>query len=377
MPATVAEGSRRIRAAVRWGVGRPLTVEAVDLAAPREGEVEVRVEASGVCGSDVHQIQGEYHLPLPCVLGHEGAGVVARVGPGCPGIAAGEHVVLLWRSPCGHCPYCLAGRPALCDHAAGIRQKGVMPDGTSRLSAGGRMVHHFLGVSSWAEYAVVPAASVVPIPREVPLPYAALVGCAVVTGVGAAWNAANLRPAQSVAVFGCGGVGLNILQGAALAGAHPIVAVDAQPAKEALATTFGATHFVDGRRADAVEAVRSLTGGGAEVAFEAVGLPVLMETALAATRKGGVTVLVGVAPEGASARFDPQVLVQQEKTIRGCIYGSAQPARDIPRILGLFTAGKLRLRELVSSRRPLGDINEAIAEMRTGTVARVVIDTQR
>jgi len=367
---------RRIRAAVLREPGRPLTVEELDLGAPRDGEIEVRIAASGVCGSDLHQILGEYHLPLPCVPGHEGAGVVERVGPGVSGIAPGDHVVLLWRSPCGHCTYCLAGRPALCPHAAEIRRHGVMPDGTSRLSAGGQTVHHFLGVSCWAEYAVVPAAAVVPVPEEVPLEYAALVGCAVVTGVGAAWNAAALRPGQSVAVFGCGGVGLNILQGAALAGAHPIVAVDAQASKEALAATFGATHFVHGGRADVVDAVRSLTGGGAEVAFEAVGLPSLMEAALAATRPGGQAVLVGVAPEGAAARFDPQALVQQEKTIRGCIYGSAQPARDIPRLLQLFSAGRLRLGELVGRRRPLSEINLAVADMRTGEVARVVVDPQ-
>ena len=368
---------RRIRAAVLWEVGRPLTVEEVELEAPRDGEVEVRVAAAGVCGSDIHQVLGEYHLPLPCVPGHEGSGVITRVGPGVPAdLSPGVPVVLLWRSPCGRCPYCLSGRPALCDQAAGMRQRGVMRDGTTRLRAGETLLHHFLGVSCWADHVVVPAASVVPIPREIPLEYAALVGCAVVTGVGAAWNTAGLRPGQSVAVFGCGGVGLNILQGAALAGAHPIVAVDAQAGKQGLAMTFGATHFVDGRREDAVPAVRELTGGGAEVSFEAVGLPALMETALEATRKGGTAVLVGVAPEGATARFNAQVLVQQEKSIRGCIYGSAQPARDIPRLLGLFTAGRLRLQELVSARHPLGEINAAIAEMRTGAVARVVVDPQ-
>lgn len=363
-----------MRAAVLRAPGQPLSVETVELAAPRQGEVEVRIAASGVCGSDLHQILGEYHLPLPCVPGHEGAGVVERVGPGVAGLAVGDHVVLLWRSPCGHCAHCLSGRPALCPHAAEVRRRGVLPEGTSRLSAGDQTVHHFLGVSCWAEYAVLPVSAVVRIPEEVPLEYAALVGCAVVTGVGAAWNAAALRPGQSVAVFGCGGVGLNILQGAALAGAHPIVAVDAQPAKADLAVTFGATHFVDGRRAEALEVVRELTGGGADVAFEAVGLPGLIETALAATRPGGQAVLVGVAPEGAAARFDPQLLVQQEKVIRGCIYGSAQPARDIPKLLQLFSAGRLRLQELVGRRHGLSAINQAVAEMRSGVVARVVID---
>ncbi len=375
MPSTPS-APRRIRAAVLREPGRPLAIEELDLGAPREGEVEVRIAASGVCGSDLHQILGEYRLPLPCVPGHEGAGVVERIGPGVSGIVPGDHVVLLWRSPCGHCSYCLAGRPALCPHAAEVRRHGAMPDGTSRLRAGGQTVHHFLGVSCWAEYAVVPAAAVVRVPAELPLEYAALVGCAVVTGIGAAWNAAALRPGQSVVVFGCGGVGLNILQGAALAGAHPIVAVDSQADKEALTTIFGATHFVDGRRADVVEAVRALTDGGADAAFEAVGLPALMETALAATRPGGQVVLVGVAPEEALARFNPQALVQHEKTIRGCIYGSAQPARDIPRLLQLFAAGRLRLGELVGRRRPLAEINRAIADMRTGTVARVVVDMQ-
>lgn len=365
---------RRIRAAVLWEVGQPLTVQEVELAAPHAGEVEVRVASAGVCGSDIHQLLGEYRLPLPCVPGHEGAGVVARVGPGVVGLAPGDHVVLLWRSPCGRCPHCLSGRPALCEEAGLIRQRGVMPDGTSRLRAEGRELHHFLGVSCWAEAVVVPAASVVRIPPGVPLHLAALVGCAVVTGVGAAWNAARLRPGQSVAVLGCGGVGLNILQGAALAGAQPIVAVDAQPGKEGLARTFGATHFLVGTGPEAGAAIRDVLPGGADVAFEAVGVPALMEAAVAATRRGGLTVLVGVAPEGATLRLDPLALVQHERRLCGCIYGSGHPALEIPRLLELFTADRLKLHELVSRSWPLGEVNRAISEARSGVAARVLLD---
>ena len=369
--------TRRIRAAVLWEVHRPLAVEEAELAAPREGEVEVRVEAAGVCGSDIHQLLGEYRLPLPCVPGHEGAGVVARVGPGVQGVRPGDHVVLLWRSACGHCSWCLDGRPALCENAVAIRQRGVMADGESRIRVGGRPVHHFIGVSCWAEYCVLPAAAVVPIAADIPLEVAALVGCGVVTGVGAAWNAAEVRPWQSVAVFGCGGVGLNVIQGAALSGAHPVVAVDARPEKAELARRFGATHFVAAGAGDAVRAVSDLTGGGADVAFEVVGIPALQETAVAATRRGGTTVLVGVAPTGSTVRLDPEVVVQQDRTIRGCIYGSGRPDRDIPRLLRLFAAGRLKLGELMSRRYALGEINEAVAAMRAGDLARVVIDTQR
>ena len=366
---------RRMRAAVLWQAGAPLSVEEVELAPPQQGEVEVAVSCAGICGSDIHQLVGEYSLPLPCVLGHEGAGVIERVGPGVTDLAPGDPVVLLWRSPCGRCEFCLAGRPALCAEAAALRQRGVLRDGRTRLRARGRDLHHFLGVSCWAEYAVVPAAAVVAIPAGVPPEHAALVGCAVITGVGAAWNVAGgVRPGQSAAVFGCGGVGLNVLQGAALAGAHPIVAVDVQPAKEALARTFGATAFVDGHRADLAAEVIRLTGGGAEVVFEAVGLPVLIEAAIASTRRGGRTVLVGVAPGGSRAAFDPQALVQQERSIAGCLYGSCRPAQEIPRLLALAAAGRLRLGELVGARAELGEIAAAVAQSRGGTVARVVVD---
>lgn len=399
-------GVRRIRAAVLWAANTPLEVVDADLSPPRAGEVEVQVVAAGVCGSDVHQLLGEYRLPLPCVPGHEGAGVVSRVGPGVGTLAPGDHVVLLWRSACGQCAWCLDGRPALCEHAVRIRSEGVMPDGTSRFAVGGRSVHHFIGVSCWSAYTVVPAAAAVRIDPEVPLDVAALVGCAVVTGVGAAWNAAALRPWQSAAVFGCGGVGLNVIQGAALAGAYPIVAVDAQPAKEALARQFGASHFVcvgqggvgqggagqggaDAARADAARAVAAgrrdevaaavveITKGGADAAFEVVGLPALQETALAATRRGGTTVLVGVAAAGARMTLDPEQLVQQEKTVRGCIYGSGRPDRDIPRILRAFAEGRLQLGALMSRRYGLSEINRAVAAMRAGNLGRVVLDPAR
>jgi Zn-dependent alcohol dehydrogenase len=369
-------GSRRMRAAVLWEAGGPLSVEEVELLPPGDGEVEVAVTCAGVCGSDIHQLVGEYRLPVPCVPGHEGAGVVERVGPGVAHLAPGDPVVLLWRSPCGRCEFCLAGRPALCAEAAALRERGVLAGGGTRLRARGREVHHFLGVSCWAEFVVVPESAVVRIPAGVPPEQAALAGCAVVTGVGAAWNAAAVRPGEPVAVFGCGGVGLNILQGCAVAGAHPVVAVDARPEKEDLARTFGATHFVPGGPGAPAQVV-SLTGGGAAAAFEAVGLPELVEAALAATRRGGRTVLVGVAPAGASARFEPQALVQQERAIVGCLYGSCRPAQEIPRLLALAAAGRLRLAELVSRRYGLGEIGRAVADMRGGLAARVVVDPRR
>lgn len=388
------DGRRRIRAAVLWRVGEPLEVTTLELDPPGPGEVEVRVEASGVCGSDIHQLLGEYDLPLPCVLGHEGAGVVTRVGPSVGSVAPGDHVVLLWRSACGRCAHCLDGRPALCEAATAIRTRGVMPDGRSRMRlpadlpaarggerAPGREIHHFVGVSAFADHVVVQASAVVPVRRDVPLPVAALVGCGVVTGVGAVWNAARVRPGQSVAVFGCGGVGLNVVQAAALAGAHPLVAVDAEPAKEPMARALGATHFVDGRRPDLATAVSAAAAAGAEpgadVCFEVIGLPAVMEAALGATRRGGTLVLVGIAPVGARLTLDANLLVLQEKTVRGSVYGSGVPARDIPRLLDLYAAGRLRLDELVTARYPLSRINDAVAEMRTGRAARVLVENQR
>jgi len=363
-----------MKAAVLYAPGQALQVEELDLGAPQRGEVRVRLVASGLCGTDLHVLDGTLGAPLPAVLGHEGAGVVEEVGDGVITVEPGDHVVLLWRASCGRCLYCLSGRPALCDLGLRIRSTGRMLDGRSRLWRGDQEIFHFLGVSAFAEACVVPEAAVVRIRRDVPLDRAVLLGCAVLTGVGAVFNAAAPPPGSRVAVFGAGGVGLNVVQGAALLSASTIIAVDVVPQKLALARQFGATHVIDARDGDAVEAIRDVTGGiGVDYSFEAIGSVRVSEQAVAAVRKGGMAVLVGLAPQGSTVSFDALALTQQEKTIRGSLYGSARPQIDIPRLLDLYMAGRLKLDELVTARYPLTAINDAVAALRTGTVARCLI----
>lgn len=334
----------------------------------------VRLAAAGVCHSDLHVARGELGAVLPCVLGHEGAGVVERVGPGVTSLAPGDHVVLLWVGNCGRCFYCAEGRPALCDVGVQITLSGRLLDGTSRLSRAGAPLHHFLGVSSFAEYAVVLETAAVRIDPAVPLEVAALVGCAVRTGVGAAVYAAALRPGMSVAILGAGGVGLNALQGAALCGAHPIIAVDRLPARLELARQFGATHLVDATTTDVVAALRDLSDGqGVDVAIEAIGNPATIRQAYEAIHRGGRVVQVGAAPLDADLILKPWTLPLLEKSLVGTLYGSTRPRSDIPRLLKLYRAGKLKLDELVSRRFSLEQVNQAFAAMEAGEVARGVI----
>src|SRR5882724_6528036 len=271
----------KIQAAVLRGAGERFVVEELDLAEPRAGEVLVRVGAAGVCHSDWHLVSGATRHPMPVVAGHEGAGVVEAVGPGVNSVRVGDHVVLNWAPDCGGCFYCLRGKPNLCDTYVGPIWAGTMLDGTPRLSLGGKPVYHYCGLASFATHTVVAEQSCVIARKDVALDVAALVGCAVATGVGAAMYTAAVRPGDSVVVFGCGGVGLSILQGAKLCGAQILIAVDQNPAKMEIALRFGATHTLIGSTADVVKAVKELTGGrGAEHAFEAVGLPALQEAGL-------------------------------------------------------------------------------------------------
>jgi NDMA-dependent alcohol dehydrogenase len=363
----------KIQAAFLEEVGQPFRVGQVELDDPRGGEVLIRIAASGVCHSDYHLVSGATRHPLPVVPGHEGAGIVTAVGPGVTQTRPGDHVILNWAPSCGRCFYCQRGKPNLCDAFVGPIWAGTMLDGTTRLARNGTPIYHFSGLSTFAEYAVVPETSCVPIRPDIPLAVAALVGCAVATGVGAALYTAMVRPGESVVVFGCGGVGLNILQGAALGGATPIIAIDRNPAKMALARQFGASHALlagEGMLAT----IRDLTGGrGADHAFEAVGLPALQEEALAAIRPGGTLTLVGLSSMGSGTNLPGAVIARQEKVIKGCYYGGVQPARDFPLLLELYVAGKLKLDELISHTYSLEQINEAYAEMLAGGVARGVV----
>jgi S-(hydroxymethyl)glutathione dehydrogenase/alcohol dehydrogenase len=358
-----------IHAAVLHDFRAPLVVQEVELDPPQAGEVLVRMAASGVCHSDLHVAQGVHPTELPVVLGHEGAGVVEQVGPGVSGLESGDHVLLTWLPYCGHCRQCVRGWPNRCENTAWY--DATLEDGTCRFHSGGKPIHHY-NTSSFAERSVVPARTAVKIDPRLPLTELALMGCAVMTGVGAALNTARVRPGDTVAVVGCGGVGLNVIQGARIAGATTIVAVDVVPAKLELARELGATAVVQAGAEDPVDAVRTYVPHGADHAFEALGRPETIELALALTGRGGQTVLIGMAPPDARVNLDPLTMTLEERCVRGSWYGSCVPLRDIPLLVDLYRDGRLRLEPLITACK-LEDVNEAFARMEAGDGARRVI----
>lgn len=363
----------KIKAALLTAAHQPFLVDEVTLDEPRAGEVLIKIAASGVCHSDYHLVSGATNHPMPVVPGHEGAGVVEAVGPGVTRARVGDHVTLNWAPDCGHCFYCQRGKPNLCETYVDPIWAGTMLDGTTRLRWKDQTVYHFSGLASFAEYAVVPQESCVPIRKDVPLDVAALVGCAVATGVGAAMFTAEVKPGESVVVFGCGGVGLNVLQGAALCGAEKVIAVDTNPTKMEIARQFGATHTLLAHE-NPLQAIRDLTNGrGAEHAFEAVGIPALQELAFEAIRPGGTLTLAGLSAMGTGTNLPGAVITRQEKVIKGSYYGTVNASRDFPMLLDLYMAGKLKLDELISQRYSLDQINDAYDTMLSGTVARGVI----
>jgi NDMA-dependent alcohol dehydrogenase len=360
-----------MKAAVLYEGAQSLAIEELTLLPPREGEVRVRFAASGVCHSDLHYIKGDRRHPTPVVLGHEGAGVVEEIGPGVTYAKPGDHVILSFVPACGRCRDCVAGRPNLC--VVRYRLNGNLPDGTTRLRKGAQEIKHFACVSSFAEYAIVPESALVQTAPEVPLDKAALVGCCVTTGVGAALWTARVEPGSSVVVIGCGGVGLNVIQGAALAGAERIIAVDVLPSKLEYAEAFGATHTINASNTDPVQAVHDLTSGaGADYAFEAIGLTKTAQQALQCTRRGGKAVIVGVIRHGEQLTIDPDFL-HQDRVLMGCTYGSANMRAAMPKLVELYLARKLKLDELVSRTYRLEDINTAFAALDQGEVARSII----
>jgi S-(hydroxymethyl)glutathione dehydrogenase/alcohol dehydrogenase len=363
----------KIQAAVLHEVNQPFQIEELTLDEPKAGEVLVKIAASGVCHSDYHLVSGATKHPLPVVPGHEGAGVVEAVGEGVKHVQPGDHVVLNWAPACGECFYCLRGKPNLCETYIKPIWAGTMLDGTPRLHLNGQPVYHFCGLATFGEYAVVPQESCIPIRKDVPLTIAALVGCAVATGVGAVMYTAEVHPGESVVVFGCGGVGLNILQGAALCGASMIIAVDTNPAKMELARQFGATHTVLSDD-NTLRTIREMTGGrGADHAFEAVGIPALQELGFKSTRPGGTLTLAGLSPMGTGTNLPGSIITRMEKVIKGSYYGTVDANRDFPLLLDLYVAGKLKLDELVSQQYRLDQINEAYDAMLSGSVARGVV----
>ncbi len=363
-----------MRAVVLREPGRPVGVETVTLAPPRRGEVLVRVAAAGVCHSDVHLADGRLGAGRwPMVLGHEGAGVIEAVGEGVEAVSIGDHVAFCFVPACGFCPACRAGRRTLCETAGRFGVTGMLMDGTSRLRAGdGTVLQHGLMVACFAQFAVVPAAGAVPLPASIPFWQAALLGCGVVTGIGAV-NRAGLRVGASVCVIGCGGVGLQVIAGARLAGAGTIVAVDVDQAKLELALRRGATHAL--RAADGahvVEEVMALTGGGVEHAFEVVGRPETIRQAWDVLRPGGIAMVVGVAPVGVEVSL-PAIEFLSEKTITGSYYGSSDVHASLGRLVQLVGDGRLDLGEVVSDVIALDDVQQALDRLRRGEGARSVI----
>ena len=362
-----------MKAAVMREPGRPLTLEDVNLAEPRDGEVRVRVLAAGVCHSDLHYMSGDLPSRLPIVLGHEGAGIVEQVGPGVTRVSPGDTVVLMWRPRCGQCEFCTAGRPALCLRAQTQVQSGGLLDGSSRLSAGDEVVYHFLGVSCFAEACVVSQESVVRIPTGTPPEIAAIAGCAVITGVGAALNVMRGGAGQGCLVVGAGGVGLSAIIGANLAGAYPIIAADIAADKLDLASSLGATHIIDAREGVIEDAVKAICPGGVAWAFEAIGKPETVRSAMASLRAGGTTVAIGLGPAGSVLQVPLNDLVQHEKRLVGSLYGSSNTTTQIPQLLELYSKGRLPLEKLLGSTFPLSDINEAYAGLSAGARGRSVI----
>ncbi len=353
----------------------PFRVLEVQLASPGAGEVQVRLTATGICASDWHTATGAIPSPLPAVLGHEGAGVVERVGEGVTLVTPGDHVVLSWIPACGRCSYCEGGRANLCAVAAPALLAGSLVSGQRRLSYAGAPLYHYSFLSTFAPRAVVDEASCIPIRRDVSLSVAALVGCAVTTGYGAVINRARVRPGSSVLVLGGGGVGLSAVMAAALAGAAPIVIVDPVGWKRDLALELGATHALHPGENDVPAAVRDLTAGqGADYAFDAAGAPGLIQEAFAATRRGATVVAVGIPRAGTTVSLPGPELVREEKVVTGSLYGSCRPRQDMPRILDLYAAGRLALDKLVTRSFRLDQINDAFDQMRAGELTRGVIE---
>ncbi len=367
--------SSQAQAAVLCEPRKPMRLEQVEVLPPQRGEVTVRMKAAGVCHSDYHVMCGDLAMPMPIILGHEGAGIVEDVGEGVTEIVVGDHVILMWRGPCGRCEYCANGRPALCDQGTAMRFNGTMPDGTVRFrNSAGETIRHYAGVSAFSSLATMPEASVVKIPKTFPFTKAALIGCGVITGVGAVMNAAEVRYGSTVAVFGTGGIGLNIVQGAKLVGAREIIAIDIHDHKLADARAFGATETINSRTTEPVGAIKALTAGkGVDYAFEAVGDPDLIAHAFDATKKGGRCVVVGISRADARAPINVNQLVYAEKSLIGSLYGTARPRQDLLTLMQMHESGKLMLDELVTRTWRLEEINEAYAELVAGKVRRSLI----
>jgi len=357
----------KIRAAVCRAFGAPLAVETVDLADPGLGEVLVKTAACAICHSDVFYMDGAWGGELPSVYGHEAAGVVEAVGPGVSRLKPGDHVVVTLIRYCGHCPACAEGAPVFCEETFELDRK-------TPLTRRGEPLAHGLRTGGFADHIVVDASQAVAIPKDIALESAALIACGVLTGFGAVINTAGVEAGANVVVIGCGGVGLNVIQGARIAGCALIVAIDIEPAKLAAAREFGATHTINANAEEAVAHVAELTGGRkADAAFVCVGVKGAAEQGVSLTKRNGATVLVGMPPSGVTVAFDPGWLAADGQKILGSKMGSARPVIDVPKIVALYNEGRLKLDQLISGRYKLDEINEAVASSRSGAALRNVI----
>ncbi|TNE58725.1 MAG: S-(hydroxymethyl)glutathione dehydrogenase/class III alcohol dehydrogenase [Alphaproteobacteria bacterium] len=364
-----------VRAAVAHKSGAPLTIETVQLEGPRPGEVLVEIKATGVCHTDEFTLSGaDPEGIFPAILGHEGAGVVVEVGAGVTSVKPGDHVIPLYTPECRQCSYCTSGKTNLCQAIRETQGQGLMPDGTSRFSLGGEKIFHYMGTSTFANYSVMPEIAVAKIREDAPFDKVCYIGCGVTTGLGAVINTAKVEPGANVAVFGLGGIGLNVLQGARMVGANKIVGIDLNPEREALGRKFGMTDFINPKDVDnVVEAVIDVTGGGADYSFECIGNVDVMRQALECCHKGwGESVIIGVAGAGQEISTRPFQLVTG-RVWRGTAFGGAKGRTDVPKIVDWYMDGKINIDDLITHTMPLEDINKAFDLMHAGTSIRSVV----
>ena len=366
----------KTRAAVAFQAGKPLSIEEVDLEGPKEGEVLVEIKATGVCHTDEFTLSGaDPEGAFPAILGHEGAGVVVDVGPGVRSLKKGDHVIPLYTPECRECDYCLNPKTNLCQAIRSTQGQGVMPDGTSRFSINGEKILHYMGTSTFSNHTVLPEIALAKVRQDAPFDKICYIGCGVTTGIGAVINTAKVEPGSNVVVFGLGGIGLNVLQGARLAGANMIVGVDINPSKVEMAKRFGMTHFVNPKEVegDLVPYLVDLTGGGADYSFECVGNTTLMRQALECAHKGwGESIIIGVAGAGQEISTRPFQLVTG-RSWRGTAFGGARGRTDVPKIVDWYMDGKIEIDPMITHTMPLNDINKAFDLMHAGESIRSVV----
>jgi len=366
----------KTRAAIAWEAGKPLSIEEVDLEGPREGEVLVEVKATGLCHTDKYTLSGaDPEGIFPSILGHEGAGIVVDVGPGVRTLKKGDHVIPLYTPECRECDYCLSRKTNLCQKIRVTQGRGQMPDGTSRFSCQGKPIHHYMGTSTFSNYTVLPEIAVAKIREDAPFDKVCYIGCGVTTGIGAVIFTAKVEAGTNVVVFGLGGIGLNVIQGAKMVGANMIVGVDINPAREAMARKFGMTHFVNPKeiKGDLVGHLVELTNGGADYSFECVGNTTLMRQALECCHKGwGVSTIIGVAEAGKEISTRPFQLVTGRRWI-GSAFGGARGRTDVPKIVDWYMDGKINIDDLITHTMPLEKINEGFDLMTRGESIRGVV----